>query len=71
MPLAIVHFKSRKQVPVLHPWTITEWQAWIQTKIRSQATMIASDEKGNQFVICVYEVEFVMVPLVEEENDGK
>lgn len=71
MPLAIVHFKSRKQVPVLHHWTITEWQAWIQTKLRSQATMIVSNEKGDQFVISVYEVEFVMVPLVEDDDDGK
>lgn len=71
MPLAIVHFKSRKQVPVLHPWTVHEWREWIQRKRRDEATILACDDKGNQFVISVYEVEFVMVPNVEDENNGK
>lgn len=75
MPLAMVHMKSRKVIPVLYPWHAQEWRNWIATdryatyKDKS-AVLVACDEKGNQYVICAYEVEYVMVPL-EEENDGK
>jgi hypothetical protein len=71
MPRAIVHLKSQKQIFVEHPWTVGEWMEWFHKRSRSQATILVCDEKGNQYIISVYEVELIMVPLEEDENDGK
>jgi hypothetical protein len=67
MALAIVHMKSRKQIAVMHPWTAGEWRGWLQRRSRAETALMVCDEKGNQYVILVYEVEFVMVPLTEEK----
>lgn len=75
MARAILHMKSRKSIPIIHPWTAQEWTEWVATDryasyADKSAVILVCDEKGNQFVVCAYEVEFVMIPL-EEENDGK
>jgi hypothetical protein len=72
MALAFVHMKSRKSFPILSPWTADEWAAQIDQRWADELpqTIMLVDEKGNQFVVPAFEIDYVMIPL-EEENNGK
>lgn len=67
MILAHIHFKSRKQIPVVRPWEGRDWDVWLCGHGDGLETIFASDEKGNQYIIKRSEVEFIMVPKVEDK----
>ena len=70
MARAVLHMKSRKVISVEHPWTAVEWLEWKQDMPDEGGAILVCDEKGNQYIVDVMDVEIVMIPY-EEENDGK
>jgi hypothetical protein len=72
MSLAIVHMKSRKQIPVIMPWTASEWSEQIDQRWADELpqTILLVDEKGNQIVVPAFEIDFVVIPLEEENSDA-
>lgn len=72
MPLVKVCTKSRREITVLHPWTIEEWYEWLEDRTEGVGGghVQLCDEKGSQYIMPASSIDFVMIPL-EEENDGK
>jgi hypothetical protein len=66
MPRANVYMKSTRMISVLHPWELVDWHAWLQERKRNQIIQAVCDDKGNQYLISVYEVECVELPNVQE-----
>lgn len=73
MALAFVHMKSRKNFPVLMPWSAAEWAEQIDSRQLGEipASMLLVDDKGTAIVVNAAEIEFVTLPLPEGEDDGK
>ena len=77
MPFVMIHMKSRNVIPALHPWTASEWMQWIDAnKVNDwdadvMPSVLVCDENGHQYIVPGSEVEYVMLPLQEGENDGK
>lgn len=69
MPLVHLHMKSRKMIPAMHPWKLEEWLTWLSKKVRSEAVVVVCDENGHQYIVQVWEIDFIMVPNVEDGND--
>jgi hypothetical protein len=73
MALAFVHMKSGNNFPVIMPWTPAEWSEQIDQRWADELpqTVLLVDEKGNQYVVPVFEIEFVMIPLEEDGDASK
>jgi len=67
MPLVKLHMKSRAVVTALHPWVLEDWMTWLNKKTRSEAIITLADDRGNQYAVQVWEVDYIVIPVAEEK----
>lgn len=71
MALAFVHMKSGQSFPVLTPWDAREWAEQIDQRWADELpqTILLVGEKGEQYVVPAFEIDYVHIPLEEEDGE--